>query len=211
MTDAGDDVPRTEVTRRAFLQGAGIAAASLATPLAVLGDETARGGAPAVVGPGPVELDFRINGAARRVSVEPSVTLLDMVRDRLDLTGSKRVCDRGSCGACSMLVDGVLVNACSTLAIDAAGKEILTIEGIGSPENLSPLQRAFLECDALQCGFCTPGMVVACTALLARNPAPTRAEIAEGIAGNICRCGTYQNIFEAVELAASRGRGSGGR
>ena len=135
------------------------------------------------------------------------MTLLDVVRDRLDLTGTKRVCDRGSCGACTMMVEGIAVNSCSMLAIDADGKEITTIEGISNGDQLTPLQEAFIECDALQCGFCTPGMVVACTALLKSNPSPTRAEIAEGIAGNICRCGTYQNIFEAVEQAARKGGG----
>jgi xanthine dehydrogenase YagT iron-sulfur-binding subunit len=203
-----DPIPEEgDVSRRAFLKGAGLtmAAVGVAGPTAATAQSAGSRSGVRIVGPGKVELSLRINGEARKVAVEPSTTLLDLVRNELDLTGAKRVCDRGSCGACTMLVDGQTTCSCTMLAIDAEGKKITTIEGI-SAGGLTPLQEAFVECDALQCGFCTPGMVVACTALLAENPKPTRREVAEGIAGNLCRCGTYQNIFEAVEKGGRRAR-----
>jgi aerobic-type carbon monoxide dehydrogenase small subunit (CoxS/CutS family) len=122
------------------------------------------------------------------------------------LTGAKPVCDRGACGACTVLVDGAPVASCMMLAADAVGRRITTVEGLGTPEAMSPLQAAFVECDALQCGFCTPGFVVAGTALLNRNPDPSLAEIKAGLAGNLCRCGTYGRIFEAVSKAAKAQR-----
>ncbi|MCA8967851.1 MAG: (2Fe-2S)-binding protein [Planctomycetes bacterium] len=151
---------------------------------------------------------FELNGEEVRVEVEPATTLLDLLRDRLDLTGSKRVCDRGSCGAYTVQVNGRAVAYCSILAVDVTGQKVRTIEGLSSAEGeLSPLQQAFVDHDALQCGFCTPGMVMSCQALLERNPKPDRPAIAAGIAGNICRCGTYQNVFEAVEQASGQGGG----
>jgi aerobic-type carbon monoxide dehydrogenase small subunit (CoxS/CutS family) len=134
------------------------------------------------------------------------VTLLDALRNHLDLTGAKPVCDRGGCGACTVLLDGNPVVSCMMLAADAEGHEITTIEGIGTPEKMSPLQAAFVECDAMQCGFCTPGFVVAGTALLAKHPDPSFAQIKDGLAGNLCRCGTYGRIFEAVHKAATAGK-----
>jgi aerobic-type carbon monoxide dehydrogenase small subunit (CoxS/CutS family) len=155
-----------------------------------------------VLGPDAVTLNLKVNGAPRTVSVEPRVTLLDALRNHLDLTGAKPVCERGGCGACTVLLDGAPIASCLMLAADAEGHEITTVEGIGTPEKLSPLQAAFVEKDALQCGFCTPGFVVAGTALLARNPRPTLDEIKAGLAGNLCRCGTYGRIFEAVQAAS---------
>jgi aerobic-type carbon monoxide dehydrogenase small subunit (CoxS/CutS family) len=160
-----------------------------------------------VLGPDAVPLSLKVNGVVRSVTVEPRVTLLRALRNHLDLTGAKEVCDRGACGACTVLVDGNPACSCLMLAADAVGHEITTVEGLGSPEKMSPVQAAFVECDALQCGFCTPGFVVSSTALLARKPDPTLEEIRQGVAGNLCRCGTYGRIFEAVQKAAKAGGG----
>jgi xanthine dehydrogenase YagT iron-sulfur-binding subunit len=130
------------------------------------------------------------------------VTLLAALRNHLDLTGAKQVCDRGGCGACTVMLDGEPVVSCLMLAADAVGHDITTVEGLGTPEKMSPVQAAFVECDALQCGFCTPGFVVASTALLKKKPMPTLEEIKDGLAGNLCRCGTYGRVFEAVQKAA---------
>src|SRR5207253_11413317 len=145
------------------LAGHKLAAAATTVPNAVLGSGK-------VVGPGPVAMSLRINGQPRKLSVEPRVTLLDALRNRLDLTGAKKVCDRGTCGACTVLVDGQPVYSCSMLAIEAEGREITTVEGIGTPEKMNAVQKAFVEHDAQQCGFCTPGFVVACTAYVRKHP-----------------------------------------
>jgi aerobic-type carbon monoxide dehydrogenase small subunit (CoxS/CutS family) len=166
----------------------------------------ARAHAAQVLGPDAVTLNLKVNGAAHHVTVEPRVTLLEALRNHLDLTGAKQVCDRGACGACTVLLDGDPVNSCLILAADAEGHEITTVEGIGTPEKMSPLQAAFVEKDALQCGFCTPGFVVSGTALLAKTPNPTLDQIKAGLTGNLCRCGTYGRIFEAVQAAAKAKR-----
>jgi aerobic-type carbon monoxide dehydrogenase small subunit (CoxS/CutS family) len=150
------------------------------------------------LGPGPVDVTLSVNGRERRTSVEPRVTLLDALRDRLDVTGPKKVCDRATCGACTVLLDGAPVYACSILALEARGREITTVEGLGSPDDLHPVQAAFVENDAQQCGFCTPGLVVACAALLERNPNPTEEEVNRALGGNLCRCGTYAGIRKVV-------------
>ena len=191
------------VTRRTFLKTAGVGA--VATGVVGIGAGAAIE-APPILGPGAVPLSLRVNGTVRKISVEPRATLLDALRDSLDLTGAKPGCERGACGACTVLADGEPVVSCLMLAADAEGHEITTVEGLGSPEALSPVQAAFVECDALQCGFCTPGLVVAATALLKRNPDPSLAEIKEGLAGNLCRCGTYGRVFEAVGKAARASR-----
>lgn len=201
-----------QVSRRSFMKGAGlsIAAVGIAGPSPLTAAPHQADDSMAIVGPDAAPIRMTLNGKKVELSVAPNATLLDTIRDSIGLTGSKRVCDRGFCGACSMTVDGRLVNSCTYLAIDANGKTVETIEALSDGEKLTDLQEAFIECDALQCGFCTPGMVVACTSLLKTNPNPTRDEIAAGIAGNLCRCGTYQNIFEAVEKTArSRGKGEG--
>jgi xanthine dehydrogenase YagT iron-sulfur-binding subunit len=194
-----DAEARSGFSRRTFLKTAGVGAA--ATTVAGVGTAAAAG--PEVLGPDAVTLSLRVNGALRPVTVEPRVTLLSALRDHLDLTGTKQVCDRGACGGCTVLLDGEPIKSCLMLAADAEGHEITTVEGIGTPDALSPLQQAFVEADALQCGFCTPGFVVAGTALLARNPNPSLDEIKHGLSGNICRCGTYGRIFEAVQKAAT--------
>ena len=143
-----------------------------------------------------------VNGRPHEVAVPPNMTLLEMVREELDLIGSKEGCGTGDCGACSMIVDGRLITSCLRLAVEAEGSDIRTIEGLASDGRLHPVQQAFIECGATQCGFCTPGMIVAAMALLERNPTPTLEEIRRGLAGNLCRCTGYSKIFEAV-LAAS--------
>ncbi len=193
-----DAEPEVGFSRRSFLKTAGVGAAA-ATVVGV-GEHAA--GAPGVLGPEAVTLSLKVNGTLRTVTVEPRVTLLDALRNHLELTGAKPVCDRGACGACTVLLDGQPVTSCLMLAADAEGHAITTIEGIGTPEKMSPLQHAFVEADAFQCGFCTPGFVVTGTALLAHHPHPSLAEIKHGLSGNLCRCGTYGRIFEAMQKAA---------
>jgi len=211
--ESSSNSARDGFSRRMFIKGASLTVAAVgvtgSAPPVVAGQRSDDGAAP-ILGPGPVSMRLRVNGTERTLEAPPSLTLADALRDQLGLTGTKRVCDRGSCGACTVMLDGRTGDSCSMLAIDAVGREIRTVEGCGTPESPSDLQEAFVECDALQCGFCTPGMVVSCTALLESRPSPTRAQVAEGISGNICRCGTYQNIFEAVELTARRRAGRGG-
>ncbi len=159
-----------------------------------------------LTGPGEVPVTLQINGKPVKLSVEPRVTLLDALRNRLDMTGSKRVCDRGTCGACTVLMDGKAVYACSVLAIDAQGHDIQTIESIpaGKPD---PVVAAFVSNDAQQCGYCTPGMVMATKALLAKQPNPTYDDVLRGLDGNLCRCGTYVGLRKAVLEAAKTMRG----
>jgi len=160
-----------------------------------------------VFGPGKVPMTFTINGKTYRAELEPRVTLLDALRNEFGLTGAKRVCDRGTCGACTVLLEGKPVYACSVLAIEAQGKAITTVEGLVQDGKLHPIQQAFIENDALQCGFCTPGFVVACKALLDRNPNPTPEDLVAGLGGNFCRCGTYVGIRAAIAQAARMQRG----
>jgi xanthine dehydrogenase YagT iron-sulfur-binding subunit len=150
------------------------------------------------VGPGAVPITLTINGRSHKLQVEPRVTLLDAVRNRLNITGVKRVCDRGSCGACTMIVDGRTVYACSMLAIEAQGRTIRTVEGLTEGTVLHPVQQAFCDHDGLMCGFCTPGFVTSTVALLERNPNPTPEEARRALDGNICRCGTYVRVLEAA-------------
>ncbi len=194
--------PRRGFTRRAFLKGSGAVAA--ATALVPGSRAEAQETGPKIYGPGPVPIRLRVNGEDREVKVEPRVTLLDALRNHLNLTGAKKVCDRGTCGACTVLVDGAPTYACSMLAIDAQGREIETVEALG-PDH--PMVQAFVEHDALQCGFCTPGFVVACTAFALRNPNCTVEDVNRALGGNICRCGTYAGIREAVVEAARKLKG----
>ena len=150
----------------------------------------------------PVTL--HVNGTPRQVLASPRRTLLEALREQLLLTGSKRGCNQGVCGACSVLLDGEVVRACLSIAVNCADREITTIEGLADGRNLSPVQQAFLDAGAVQCGFCMPGMIVAATALLDRTPAPDDAEIRDGLSGNLCRCSGYAKVVEAVRLAAER-------
>jgi xanthine dehydrogenase YagT iron-sulfur-binding subunit len=188
-------------SRRTFLKtvGAGGVAAGVIAP-----GTTAEAQLPGAVGPGPVTVTLNINGRTQKLEIEPRVTLLDALRNRLNLTGSKRVCDRGSCGACTVIVDGRTLYACSTLAIEMQGKNIRTVESFTNGTVLHPVQQAFCEKDGMMCGFCTPGFVTSAVALLEKNPKPTAAEARKALDGNICRCGTYVRVLEA-SLGVRRG------
>ncbi len=191
------------LSRRGFLKSAGVAAA--ATTLIHETRKSLESTIPsdATVMRGESELKFKLNGKEVTAKVAPSLTLLELLREKMDLTGTKQVCDRGACGACTVHLDGRTVNSCLLLAVDASGRNVTTVEGLAQGEQLHPVQQGFVEEDAMQCGFCTPGMVMSCAALLAKNPKPTRADCAEGISGNICRCGTYLNIFRAMDRASA--------
>jgi carbon-monoxide dehydrogenase small subunit len=152
-------------------------------------------------------INLRINGSPQEIAVEPSWTLLETVREALGYTGAKEGCGTGDCGACSMIVDGRLITSCLMLAPQADRREITTIEGLSHNGTLHPVQQAFVDAGGVQCGFCTPGMVMAAAALLEKNNKPTLEEIQQGLAGNLCRCTGYTKIFQAVELASQRMRG----
>ncbi|HEY1728679.1 MAG TPA: 2Fe-2S iron-sulfur cluster-binding protein [Candidatus Baltobacteraceae bacterium] len=153
-------------------------------------------------GPGPIPVSLKINGETHTLALEPRVTLLDALRERLGLTGTKKGCDQGTCGACTVLVDGRRVNACLTLAVMAEGKAVTTIEGLGSPESLHPMQAAFLSSDGFQCGYCTPGQIVSAVGLVSeRRPTSDDSSIRMWMSGNICRCGAYPNIVDAIRKA----------
>ncbi len=207
--DGSESVSSGPFSRRTFLRGSAAAGAASAGVLSGLGGSAEGEDGPAVVGPDPVDMAFRINGEAHVATLEPRVTLLDALRNHLDLTGSKKVCDRGTCGACTVLMDGAPVYACSILAIEAQGHEITTVEGLGSPEEMHPLQQAFVDHDAQQCGFCTPGFVVACAALLDRHPNPDLETTHRELGGNLCRCGTYAGIRAAVAQMSEGGMTNG--
>jgi xanthine dehydrogenase YagT iron-sulfur-binding subunit len=198
-----DDKPES-VSRRNFLKSAGVA--SLAASVAGAPEAEAQAGAP-VVGPGDVPVRLMVNGRRVDLTIEPRVTLLDALRMRADLTGNKRGCDRGACGACTMIVDGRPVYSCSTLAIEVQGKQIRTVDGLANGSTLHPVQKAFCDADALMCGFCTPGFIMSSVALLEKNPAPSPEQIRRGLDGNICRCGTFPRIFEAVSSVKGVSRG----
>lgn len=187
------------VSRRGFLKGVGAGSAA-ASFVGVGGTPSTAAAAdvPALVGPGDATYTLNIDGETREVDAEPRATLLDVMRNRLDSTSAKKVCDRGTCGACTVFIDGEPAYACSMLALEAVGRKVTTVESLGSPEMMSALQEAFVKHDAQQCGFCTPGFVVAATALLNKNPNPTREEVRDGLGSNLCRCGTYMGIQEAV-------------
>jgi xanthine dehydrogenase YagT iron-sulfur-binding subunit len=191
------------VSRREFLKGLGVGGGAIGAGLLAAQEAGAAPPGPRSLGPGPVAITLLVNGKPRKMEVEPRVTLLDALRDRLELTGAKEVCDRGSCGACTVLLDGRPVYACMMLALDARGRSITTVEGIGTPERPHAIQKAFVEKDALQCGFCTPGFVVAAKSLLDARPNPTLGEVREGLSGHVCRCGTYTRVCEAVLAAAA--------
>jgi len=154
-----------------------------------------------------VRLELEINGTRRRIEVDPERSLLSVLRDDLDLTGAKYGCGEGQCGACTVLIDGMPSRSCTTKAATLSGKKITTIEGLAHDGHLHPVQQAFLDADALQCGYCTAGMIMGAVALLNRNPKPTQAEIVRGMNGHICRCGTYPRIVRAIQQAAAAGKG----
>jgi xanthine dehydrogenase YagT iron-sulfur-binding subunit len=201
------DLPRNGISRRGFLKGAGITAAGTALLEGVHGFNTAAQtgvSGVTVLGPGAVPVTLNVNGKDQAIQIEPRTTLAEALRIQIGLTGTKIVCDRGSCSGCTVWLDKMPVNSCSMLAIDAVGHKVTTIEGLSENGTLHPLQAAFVKHDALQCGFCTPGMVMSCAALLESNPHPTEADVRHAISGNLCRCGTYPKIFAAtLETAGS--------
>ncbi len=194
-------------SRRDFLKGAGVAVSG-----GLMAGETPATASPPeattpILGPGPVPVTLRINGKPQKLNLEPRVTLLDALRNHLDITGAKKVCDRATCGACTVILDGKPVYACSVLAIEAQGKSIQTIEGLTTGGKLHPVSAAFVKHDAQQCGFCTPGFVMAVKAFLDRNPNPTMHDVEKGLGGNLCRCGTYAGVRQAALEAAKAMKG----
>lgn len=196
------DLSKKALTRRDFLRGASVAVSSglLTTEQTV----AAPPGEVAILGPSAVPVTLRINGKSHKLNLEPRVTLLDALRNHLDLTGAKKVCDRGTCGSCTVMMDGRAVYACNVLAIEAQGHDVVTIEGLSKDGKPHPMMAAFVEHDAQQCGFCTPGFVVACKAFLDKHPNPSLEEVEKGLGGNLCRCGTYMGVRQAVLDAAKR-------
>jgi xanthine dehydrogenase YagT iron-sulfur-binding subunit len=164
----------------------------------------------APIGPEVAPFELHINGKSVAVQIDPATTLVEVLRDSLGLTGTKVGCDRGACSACTVWVDGEVIASCMTFALDVRGKQIVTIEGLGTDDQLHPVQKAFIEYDALQCGFCTPGMVMSCARLVERNPQCTLDDVKQAVSGHLCRCGTYPNIFKATLAAAAAIRGTNG-
>src|SRR5438309_9778956 len=190
---------KLKMTRRGFVKGTGVltgAAALLTAPAGAAPGQAKK------LGPGAVEIDLDVNGERRRLGVEPRATLASVLRDQLGLTGTKIGCDRGACGACTVMLGEQPVPSCTVFAFDAVGRPVTTIEGLARGEQLAPIQAAFVAHDALQCGFCTPGMVMSCHALLRRNANPTEEDVRLAVSGNLCRCGTYPKVFEAALAAA---------
>ncbi len=190
----------SSVSRRLFLGGAGVTAGGVA----LLGElhTAAAVDEPTISGPGVVALRLTVNGMARDVNVEPCTTLAEVLRGALDLTGTKIGCDRGACSACTVWLDGTPVASCMLLAIDVGSRAVTTIEGLAQGDTLHPVQEAFIAHDAVQCGYCTPGMVMSCAALLQRIPQPTPEEVRAAISGHLCRCGTYPHIMDAMQAVS---------
>jgi xanthine dehydrogenase YagT iron-sulfur-binding subunit len=209
MADSPEDSPKITFSRRGFLKGAGVTAATsvieTANALARNGKDAAPSGQ--VAGPDALPVKLHINGREHSVVIEPRDTLAQTLRDNVGLTGTKVVCDRGSCSACTVWIDKTPTLACMTLSIDTVGRQITTIEGLAHGDQMHPVQAAFVKHDAMQCGFCTPGMVMSCAALLERNPNPTLSDVKHAVSGNLCRCGTYPKVFAAT-LDVARQRAS---
>ena len=205
MKSSKDPKHPSAVSRRGFLGGLGIGTGAVGTALLDHPAQAAPAPAAPLAGPGPVPITLHINGKPLSLTVEPSVTLLDALRNRLDFTGAKKVCDRGSCGACTVLLAGKSVYSCSVLAIDAQSRPIETIEGLPLD---NPISTAFVDHDAQQCGYCTPGFVMATKSFLAEHPNPTLEDVKHGLGGNLCRCGTYMGVRQAVLQAARNTKGA---
>jgi xanthine dehydrogenase YagT iron-sulfur-binding subunit len=203
--DTPDDNHPGNVSRRNFLKGTSVA---LSIPIVIHGEKIVKAGGAdvAILGPDKVDITLSINGANKTAKVEPRVTLLDTLRNDLNITGAKRVCDRATCGACTVIMDGKPVYSCTVLAIEAQGRKIQTVESLEQNGKLHPVQQAFVDNDGQQCGFCTPGFVMACKALLDKHPNPTPEQIKLGVGGNLCRCGTYDGIKGAIAQVAGAGR-----
>lgn len=201
-----DEQSQQGISRRGFLKGVGVGSGVLSAGILgpLLPEAEALPQAPSVkvLGPSAVPIELTVNGRQRSLKLEPRVTLLEALREGLDLTGAKRVCDRANCGACTVILEGRAVYSCTVLAIEAQGKKIETVEGLAPGDQLHPVQAAFVEHDAQQCGFCTPGFVMAAKAFLDNHPNPTPEQIRLGLGGNLCRCGTYAGVRKAVMEAA---------
>jgi xanthine dehydrogenase YagT iron-sulfur-binding subunit len=193
----------SKFSRRSFLKGIGTTAVAATTAQAQLvAQELEKVNAEKIHGPGTVPVTLNVNGKKISLNIEPRVTLLDALRNYSSYTGAKEVCDRGTCGACTVLIDGKPTYSCMKLAIEAQNVEITTVEGLAEGDNLTNVQKAFVNRDALMCGYCTPGFVMSVTALLKRNPKPTQEDVKEACAGNLCRCGTYPRVMAAALEAA---------
>jgi xanthine dehydrogenase YagT iron-sulfur-binding subunit len=206
MADSPDS-SKIRFSRRGFLKGAGVTAATsvieTANALARNANDAVHSGR--VAGPDALPVKLHINGHEHSVIIEPRDTLAQTLRDNVGLTGTKVVCDRGSCSACTVWIDKTPALACMTLSIDTTGRQITTIEGLAHGEEMHPVQAAFVKHDAMQCGFCTPGMVMSCAALLERNPNPNLSDVKHAVSGNLCRCGTYPKVFAAtLDVAQQR-------
>ena len=201
-----DQNQKNGLSRRGFLKGAGLTTAGTVMfnsgLLALETHEIAATGKE--YGPDALRIEMKVNGQLQTLIVEPRTTLSTALRDHLGLTGTKVVCDRGSCSACTVKLDGKLVNSCMTLALDVGNKEVLTIESVAKNGELHPIQEAFIEYDATQCGYCTPGMVLSCVELLENNPSPSLDDVKKATRGNLCRCGTYPHVFKATLAAAQK-------
>lgn len=167
--------------------------------------QAAKEASAAIRGPGATAVTLKVNNAVHKLQVEPCETLAETLRTQLGMTGTKVSCDRGTCSACTVWLDGATMCACMTLTVDVQDRAVTTIEGLAQDGKLHPVQEAFIEKDATMCGFCTPGMVMSCAALLARNSSPTLDDVREATCGNFCRCGTYPKVFEATLAAAGKG------
>jgi len=195
------------LSRRGFLKGGAITAVGAAiaeTGIATLAEAAEAQKSQPVLGPDGFSITLKVNGADKQCEVEQRTTLAEALRVKLDMTGTKVVCDRGACSACTVWVDGAPVCSCMTLAVAAQGKQIKTIEGLANGDALHPVQEQFIACDAMQCGFCTPGMIMSCAALLDRNKSPSLDDVKQACSGNLCRCGTYPKVFDATLAAAKQ-------
>ena len=196
------------ISRREFLHSSALTTAGAAVagaPTMVVQPAAEQGAA--LAGPGPVSISISVNGVAQALEVEPRTTLAEALRGPLGLTGTKIACNRGACSACTVLLDGAPVCSCMVLAIEVGSRNVTTIEGLAQGDTLHPVQVAFIEHDALQCGFCTPGMVLSCAALLRHTPQPSARDVRNAISGHVCRCGTYPHVIVATLAAANTRKG----
>jgi len=202
VSEVKDQKKKSRFSRRGILQGLGIGGAAVG-----VSEQEARAQAAGRVASGTQSITLTVNNRPMKAEVEPRETLLDTLRFKMDMTGAKRVCDRGTCGACTVIMNGRVVYACSVLAIDAVGKKIETIESLTAGGKTHPIVPAFVNNDAQQCGYCTPGFVMASKGFLDRNPNPTYDQVKDGLGGNLCRCGTYVGVRQAVLEAAKNLKG----
>ncbi len=204
--DTSLENPVKGLSRRGFLKGAGLTTVgTMALQTGVLGTDIREATLEEKsLGPDAATIRLNVNGKNQSLSVEPRTTLTAALRDHLKLTGTKVVCDRGACSACTVWIDGKPINSCLTLAVEVVGKKITTIEGLATESSLHPVQQAFIDHDASQCGFCTPGMIMTATHFLQKNPKPSLTDVKIALRGNLCRCGTHPNVFKATMAAAEK-------